>query len=130
MSSSRMRRCVAAEATPARYLSMLRISRRHFLNSAAGAAALTAAPLARATAAGVAEGSVGAGTGATVGKLFVRRGMAGMKGGVGSASARLADVVVSALVVVNASGDIVDWRSGTIVAGARTADGRGFARTV
>ena len=83
-----------------------------------------------ATAASVAEGSVGAGTGATVGKLFVRRGMAGMKGGVGSASTRLGDVVIAALVVVNASGDIVDWRGGTIVAGARTADGRGFARTV
>jgi L-aminopeptidase/D-esterase-like protein len=78
----------------------------------------------------VAEGSVGAGAGATVGKLFVRRGMAGMKGGVGSASARLGDVVIASLVVVNASGDIIDWRQGTIVAGARTADGRGFARTV
>src|SRR2546428_9653816 len=53
-----------------------------------------------------------------------------MKGGVGSASTRLGDVVIAAIVVVNASGDIVDWRQGTIVAGARTADGRGFARTV
>ena len=68
--------------------------------------------------------------GATVGKMLVRRGMPGMKGGVGSASTRLGDVVIAALVVVNASGDIVDWRQGTIVAGARTADGRGFARTV
>jgi len=83
-----------------------------------------------ATDAPVAEGSVGAGAGATVGKLLVRRGMPGMKGGVGGASARLGDVVIAALVVVNASGDIVDWRQGTIVAGARTADGRGFARTV
>jgi L-aminopeptidase/D-esterase-like protein len=83
-----------------------------------------------AAAAAVAEGSVGAGAGATVGKLLVRRGMPGMKGGVGSASTRLGDVVIAALVVVNASGDIVDWRQGTIVAGARTADGRGFARTV
>ena len=56
--------------------------------------------------------------------------MPGMKGGVGSASARLGDVVIAALVVVNASGDIIDWRNGTIVAGARMADGRGFARTV
>ena len=83
-----------------------------------------------ATAKAVAEGSVGAGAGATVGKLFVRRGMAGMKGGVGSASARLGDVVIGALVVVNCAGDVIDWRNGTIVAGARTADGRGFARTV
>ena len=76
-----------------------------------------------------AEGSVGAGTGATVGKMFVGRGLRGMKGGVGGASARLGDVVVSALVVVNAAGDIFDWRQGTIVAGARTADGRDFADT-
>ena len=77
----------------------------------------------------VLEGSVGAGAGATVGKLFVGRGMAGMKGGVGCASARLGQVVIAALVVVNAVGDIIDWRRGTIVAGARTSDGRGFART-
>src|SRR5206468_2232214 len=62
--------------------------------------------------------------------LFVGRGMPGMKGGVGTASTRVGDVVIAALVVVNAAGDIVDWRTGTIVAGARTADGRGFARTV
>ena len=53
-----------------------------------------------------------------------------MKGGVGCASVRLGQVVIAALVVVNAAGDIVDWRRGTIVAGARTSDGRGFARTV
>jgi L-aminopeptidase/D-esterase-like protein len=34
------------------------------------------------------------------------------------------------MVVLNAAGDILDWRRGTIVAGARTADGRGFARSV
>ena len=78
---------------------------------------------------GVIEGSVGAGTGATVGKLFVGRGMAGMKGGVGCASARLGQVVIAALIVVNAAGDIIDWRRGSIVAGARTSDGRSFART-
>src|SRR5262245_53703467 len=44
----------------------------------------------------VAEGSVGAGAGATVGKMFVGRGMPGMKGGVGTASARLGDIVVAA----------------------------------
>lgn len=83
-----------------------------------------------ATNAAVAEGSVGAGAGATVGKLFVGRGMPGMKGGVGSASTRLGDVVIAALVVVNCAGDVIDWRTGAIVAGARSADGRGFARTV
>src|SRR6266850_6396225 len=83
-----------------------------------------------AAASAVAEGSVGAGTGATVGKMFVGRGMRGMKGGVGTASVRLGEIVIAALVVVNAAGDIVDWRRGTIVAGARTADGRDFARSV
>jgi L-aminopeptidase/D-esterase-like protein len=82
-----------------------------------------------AAAGGVAEGTVGAGAGATVGKLFVGRGMPGMKGGVGTASARLGDVIIAALVVVNCAGDVLDWRQGTIVAGARSADGRGFART-
>jgi L-aminopeptidase/D-esterase-like protein len=83
-----------------------------------------------ASAAAVVEGSVGAGAGATVGKMFVRRGMRGMKGGLGSASIRIGDVVVAALAVVNAAGDVLDWRQGTIVAGARTPDGSGFARTV
>ena len=83
-----------------------------------------------ASAAAVADGSVGAGTGATVGKMFVRRGMRGMKGGIATASVRLGEVVIGALVVVNAAGDIVDWRRGEIVAGARTADGRAFARSV
>ncbi len=76
------------------------------------------------------EGNVGAGAGATVGKMFVGRGMRGMKGGVGTASTRLGDVVIGALVVVNAAGDILDARQGAIVAGARTPDGRGFARSV
>jgi L-aminopeptidase/D-esterase-like protein len=80
--------------------------------------------------AAVAEGSVGAGAGATVGKMFVRRGMRGMKGGLGSASTRLGEVVVAALAVVNAAGDVLDWRQGSVVAGARTADGSGFAHTV
>jgi L-aminopeptidase/D-esterase-like protein len=83
-----------------------------------------------ATAGAVAEGSVGAGAGATVGKMFVGRGLGGMKGGVGTASVRFGEVVIAALVVVNAAGDIVDWRHGTIVAGARTADGRDFAHSV
>jgi L-aminopeptidase/D-esterase-like protein len=82
----------------------------------------------QASAGAVAEGSVGAGAGATVGKLFVGRGMRGMKGGLGTASARLGDVVIAALVVVNCAGDVLD-RQGAIVAGARTQDGRGFART-
>ena len=71
----------------------------------------------------VAEGSIGAGAGATVGKL-AGYGRA-MKGGVGSAALRLdSGLIVSALVVVNAAGTVIDPRTGRPVAGVRTADGR------
>jgi L-aminopeptidase/D-esterase-like protein len=71
----------------------------------------------------VAEGNVGAGTGATVGKVH-RIGRA-MRGGIGSASTRLGDVVVGALVAVNAVGDVRDPEGGALIAGARDApDGR------
>jgi L-aminopeptidase/D-esterase-like protein len=74
----------------------------------------------------VAEGNVGAGAGATIGKLT---GAArAMKGGLGTASATLADgVIVAALVAVNAIGDVIDPATGRVVAGVRTADGRGLA---
>jgi L-aminopeptidase/D-esterase-like protein len=77
----------------------------------------------------VAEGSIGAGTGATVGKMFRSRGLAGMKGGIGTVSIRRGEVVVAALSVVNAAGDVLDWRTGRIVAGARTADGSAFVNS-
>lgn len=65
----------------------------------------------------VAEGNVGAGTGATVGKLF---GIArAMKSGIGTASERRGAVVVGALVAVNALGDIRDPETGALLAGAR-----------
>lgn len=84
---------------------------------------------AAASTAAVAEGNVGAGAGATVGKMHRGRGLGGMKGGLGSASVRLGEVVIAALAVVNAAGDVLDWRSGRIVAGARRADGS-FADSV
>lgn len=70
----------------------------------------------------VEEGSVGAGTGATVGKL---RGLRwAMKGGLGTASQTLGQgVVVGAVVAVNSLGDVLDWRTGEIVAGARGMEG-------
>jgi len=70
---------------------------------------------------GVEEGSVGAGTGATVGKLFgIKR---GMKGGIGTASRKSkSGATVGVLVVVNAFGDIIDPHSGRILAGARTSE--------
>jgi L-aminopeptidase/D-esterase-like protein len=73
--------------------------------------------------AAVAEGNVGAGAGATVGKMHRSRGLGGMKGGLGTASLTLGDVVLGALAVVNAAGDVLDWRTGRIVAGARRPDG-------
>jgi L-aminopeptidase/D-esterase-like protein len=77
----------------------------------------------------VQEGSVGAGAGATVGKMFRSRGLGGMKGGIGTVSLRRGDVIVAALCVVNAAGDILDFHTGRIVAGARTANGKGFANS-
>jgi L-aminopeptidase/D-esterase-like protein len=86
---------------------------------AAAAAAATGA---------VAEGSVGAGTGASVGKLFgVPR---AMRGGLGTASARVDDAVVGALVVVNAVGDVRDPETGALIAGTRDApEGRRLVDT-
>jgi len=70
----------------------------------------------------VPEGNVGAGAGASVGKVL---GMAhAMKSGIGSASVTLGSgVMVSALVAVNALGDVIDPKTGSIVAGARKAPG-------
>ncbi len=74
----------------------------------------------------VQEGNVGAGAGATVGKL---RGVAfAMKSGIGSSAITLkGGLTVAALVAVNALGDVIDPSTGRVVAGARTADGKGFA---
>lgn len=69
----------------------------------------------------VAEGSVGAGAGATVGKAAGLDGA--MKSGVGTWAARAAELVVGALVVTNAVGDVRDAH-GAILAGARLPDGR------
>ena len=79
---------------------------------------------AAATTSPVPEGNVGAGAGATVGKMHRGRGLSGMKGGIGTASLTAGELVIGALAVVNAAGDILDWRKGRIVAGARRADGR------
>lgn len=78
----------------------------------------------------VPEGNVGAGAGATVGRMLRRQTAGGMKGGIGTASLRAGDLVIGALAVVNAAGDVFDWRTGRIVAGARRADGQGFADIV
>jgi L-aminopeptidase/D-esterase-like protein len=71
----------------------------------------------------VAQGTVGAGTGATVGRMF---GPAfAIKGGLGSASTQLPDgTVVGALVVVNAFGDIFDPETQQGIVEARTPLGK------
>ena len=81
---------------------------------------------AAATDGAVVEGNVGAGAGATVGKLM-GPGRA-MKAGLGSAAIVLPNgLVVAALVAVNAIGDVIDPATGRVVAGLRTPDGRGLA---
>jgi len=75
-----------------------------------------------------AEGRIGAGTGATVGKIL------GLDyaspGGIGTASVQVrGGATVGVLVVVNAFGDIVDPESGQILAGARNPVGRGWLNT-
>jgi L-aminopeptidase/D-esterase-like protein len=74
----------------------------------------------------VTEGSVGAGAGATLGKFA---GMDhAMKSGVGSAAVTMPDgLIVAALVVANPLGDVIDPDTGKVIAGVRTADGRGLA---
>lgn len=72
-------------------------------------------------------GNVGAGTGATVGKLY---GMGrSMKAGLGIHAVSVGKLRMAAVVVVNALGDIYDPKNGQIVAGLRTEDGNGFADT-
>jgi L-aminopeptidase/D-esterase-like protein len=74
------------------------------------------------------QGSVGAGTGASVGKL---RGLShAMKGGLGSASIRVDRLVVGALAVVNSVGDVRNPETGTILAGVRNDAGDAFADAV
>lgn len=75
------------------------------------------------------EGTVGAGKGATVGKILGIEHC--MKGGVGSAAVEIyGGVRVGALVVVNAIGDVIDPADGQIVAGARNPGGDGFVNAV
>ncbi|HEY7358293.1 MAG TPA: P1 family peptidase, partial [Ktedonobacterales bacterium] len=89
-------------------------------DSAAGERACQAA-----TNGAVAQGNVGAGTGATVGK-FIGAAQA-MKGGLGSASASLPDgTLVGALVAVNGVGDVRDPETQRILAGTRHPSGQGF----
>ncbi len=77
----------------------------------------------------VMEGTVGAGTGATVGKAF---GLASAtKGGLGIFSHEIEPgLIIFALVVVNSWGDVVDPDTGRIVAGPRDKNSAGFVNTI
>ncbi len=82
-----------------------------------------------AAAASVEEGCVGAGTGAMVGQLL-GNGRA-TKSGLGTASEILPNgVIVGAIVAVNALGDVIDEKTGEILAGLRSYNGRGFQPTI
>ncbi len=73
------------------------------------------------------QGTVGAGTGATVGKIL---GMArAMKGGLGCAAIQVEALKVGALVAVNCLGDVVDPQTGKRIAGLLAEDGRTLADT-
>ena len=73
----------------------------------------------------VQEGNVGAGAGATVGKLRGLGKDGPMKAGIGSSAIKRPDgLVVAALVAVNAVGDIIDPMTGQVVAGVRGPDGK------
>ena len=74
----------------------------------------------------VEEGNVGAGAGATVGKMFGPK--QAMKSGLGTASIHVGNtgIIVGAIVAVNAVGDVSDPSTGKIIAGARKPDGSGF----
>lgn len=86
-------------------------------DAAAGYAACEAA-----SRADPAEGNVGAGTGAAVGKIFGIQNA--MKGGIGTASVTVDGVTVGALIACNALGDVVDPDTAQVIAGARTDDGK------
>jgi L-aminopeptidase/D-esterase-like protein len=80
----------------------------------------------------VAQGTIGVGAGASVGKLFGIQ--QAMKGGVGTSSQTVADLLVGALVVTNPYGDVLNPDTGKVLAGLRTASHSltlaGTARTI
>jgi L-aminopeptidase/D-esterase-like protein len=74
-----------------------------------------------------AEGNVGAGTGACVGKVFgIER---AMKGGIGTASVTVDGITVGAIIACNALGDVIDPDTARVIAGARSDDGKSLVDT-
>jgi L-aminopeptidase/D-esterase-like protein len=115
---------IAVPIVPAAVIFDLALGDVAWPDVAAGRSAAAAA-----SAAAPKRGCVGAGTGATVGKVL---GMAqATKAGIGTASVDAGGgVVVGALAVTNAGGDVVEPSTGAIVAGTRRPDGDGFADSV
>jgi L-aminopeptidase/D-esterase-like protein len=74
-----------------------------------------------------AQGNVGAGAGAVIGKIFGFR--RAMKGGIGTASVTVDGVTVGAIVACNALGDVIDPDTAQVIAGARSADGKSLMDT-
>lgn len=74
------------------------------------------------------NGNTGAGTGASVGKIQGCN--LCMKGGLGTASRQIGNLIVGAIVAVNCYGDIIDPSTGETVAGVLTADKTAFAHTM
>ena len=74
------------------------------------------------------DGNYGAGCGATVGKLAGMETC--MKSGIGSYAVQLGPLQIGAIVVVNALGDVYDWRTGRKVAGLLKPDKKGFRDSV
>ena len=74
------------------------------------------------------DGNYGAGCGATVGKIAGMETC--MKAGIGSYAIRVGDLKIGAVVVVNALGDVYDWKTGKKIAGLLTEDGKGFRDTL
>jgi L-aminopeptidase/D-esterase-like protein len=72
------------------------------------------------------QGNVGAGTGANIGRMAGTV-LGHTKGGLGTASHRVGDLIVGTIVAVNCNGDVVDPDTGRILAGTLTPDSMGFA---
>lgn len=73
------------------------------------------------------DGNYGAGTGATVGKLYGKEFC--MKSGIGSYAVQIGELKVGAIVAVNSLGDIYDWKNGKKVAGLLGKDKKTFLCT-
>lgn len=73
------------------------------------------------------NGNIGAGAGATVGKILGSK--YAMKGGLGTFATQVGDLKVGAVVAVNCLGDVIDTENQTIIAGALNVDGKTFANT-